>query len=137
MHDPAPPRLYVPGEHCTAVALVDPAAHAYPAEHGPEQLVELRPEVTPYLPARQAPLQASVVSPKESPYRPGLHCVHDPAPPRLYVPGEHRTAVALVDPTGHACPAEHGPEQLVELRPEVAPYLPAGHAPLQASVVSP
>ncbi len=124
MHDPIPPRLYVPGEHRTAVALVDPAAHAYPTEHGPEQSDDVRPEVAPYLPAGQAPLQASVtrpalapylpmghgavhvavVSPEESPYRPGLHCVHDPAPPRLYVPGGHCTTVALVDPAAHAYP---------------------------------
>ena len=59
-HTPRPPALYVPGWHSTAVELVDPAGHAYPAPHGPEHVAKGRPVAPPYVPAG--------------------HELHDPAP---------------------------------------------------------
>ena len=37
LHDPDPITLYVPTPHSTAVLLMEPAGHAYPALHGPVQ----------------------------------------------------------------------------------------------------
>jgi hypothetical protein len=45
-----PAGLNVPGAHAAAVALVDPAGHVYPAEHGPVQFALVDPP-TPYRPA--------------------------------------------------------------------------------------
>jgi hypothetical protein len=39
--------LYFPAGHTTDVALVDPAAHVYPARHGPEHVDTTRPVVFP------------------------------------------------------------------------------------------
>ena len=36
VHTAAPPKLYVPAGHRYAVALVDPAGHAYPGAQAPE-----------------------------------------------------------------------------------------------------
>ncbi len=43
LHAPAPARLYCPAGQTDAVALVDPAAHAYPAVQLPLQVAVLRP----------------------------------------------------------------------------------------------
>jgi hypothetical protein len=89
---PAPPvRLYWPAGHVTAVALVDPAGHAHPALQLPEHPADAIAAVMPYSPA--------------------LQLVQLPAPVRLYWPAGHVTAVALVDPSGHAYPAVHDPLQ--------------------------
>ncbi len=47
VHDAAAPTLKVPPGHCTAVGLVDPAGHAYPALHAPVQEDVLSPRVAP------------------------------------------------------------------------------------------
>jgi hypothetical protein len=51
VHDPAPDKLYVPFWHSSAVALVDPSMHAYPAVQLPVQAAVVRPEVLPNVPA--------------------------------------------------------------------------------------
>ena len=81
--------------------LVDPAGHAYPALQLPEHPADAIAAVLPYSPAVQL--------------------VQLPAPVRLYWPARHVTAVALVDPAGHAYPAAQFPEQEDEARPEVPP----------------
>lgn len=53
VHTPAPDKLYVPAPQGDAVAFTEPAGHAKPAEHGPEQLAEVSPEAEPYRPAGQ------------------------------------------------------------------------------------
>jgi hypothetical protein len=82
VHDPAPTREYWPTPHCSAVALVDPAAQAYPAVQLPVQAAVGRPAVDPYLPAGQA--------------------VHVPDPEGAYCPATHWDAVGLVDPAAQA-----------------------------------
>ena len=42
-----------------------------------------------------------------------------------------------VDPAGHTYPAVQLPEHSDDVCPDVAPYLPASHGPLQLAVVSP
>jgi hypothetical protein len=54
VHEPAPARLYVPALHTVAVALLLPAAHAYPAVHTPLQLALVEPVVNPYRPEGHA-----------------------------------------------------------------------------------
>jgi hypothetical protein len=113
LHNDAPSTLYVPAGQATAVALVDPGGHAYPAVQGPEH--EL------------------LVSALALPNTPPGHGVHNDAPPRLYVPTGQATAEALVDPGGHAYPAVQGPRQDASARPGT-PYLPPRHRPLQEGV---
>jgi hypothetical protein len=96
---------------------VDPVAHAYPAT--------------------QLPVHPAVVSPAVDPYSPATHSVHTPDPPTLYLPGAHSDVVGLVDPAGHAYPAVQFPLHAGVVRPEVAPYVPAGHAPVHPAVGSP
>jgi hypothetical protein len=50
---PAPVRLYWPAGHVTAVALVDPAGHVYPAAQFPEHPADANPVTLPYSPALQ------------------------------------------------------------------------------------
>jgi hypothetical protein len=47
VHAPALAELYFPEEHFDSVALLDPAAHAYPAVHAPEQDAVVNPSVPP------------------------------------------------------------------------------------------
>jgi hypothetical protein len=107
-HTPAPDRLYLPAGHVAAVALVDPAMHAYPAVQ---------------LSVQEATGMAGV-----APYRPAAQEMHTPAPDRLYFPGGHVAAVALVDPAMHAYPAVQLPLHAAVGRPVVDPNVPAGHA---------
>ncbi len=88
------------------MALVDPAAHAYPAVHRPLQSVVFRPSVVAlnHVPAGQL--------------------LHDPAPATLNVPGGHTDAVALVDPAAHAYPAV----QSVQAPAPPTLYCPAGQS---------
>ena len=130
-HTLAPVTLYCPGLHNIAVAFVDPAGHAYPAAHGPLQLLLVDPVTSPYRPASHAPLQPAVALPLTLPYSPALQFMHTLAPATLYCPGRHNIAVAFVDPAGHAYPAAHGPLQLLLVAPVTFPYRPASHAPLQ------
>ncbi len=44
---PAPTRLYCPAAHSTAVEFIDPAGHAYPAEHGPLHAAVVRADTDP------------------------------------------------------------------------------------------
>jgi hypothetical protein len=53
------------------------------------------------------------------------------------VPAVHTTAVALVEPAGHAYPGLHDPEHEALVRPATAPYVPGGHWAVQAAVVRP
>ena len=64
VHTPAPAREYLPTGHVAAVAVDDPAAHAYPAV--------------------QFPVHVSLGMAAVAPYRPAGHREHDPAPTRLY-----------------------------------------------------
>ena len=61
---PAPPTLNLPSGHIAAVALVDPATHAYPALQFPLHAADGRPAVAPNVPAG--------------------HTLHTPAPLKLY-----------------------------------------------------
>lgn len=63
---PAPASLYWPAAHKTAVALVEPGGHTYPAVQSPVQVDTVEP-ATPYLPALQLPEHAVVVSPAVAP----------------------------------------------------------------------
>ena len=47
VHVPAVARLYVPAAHWAAVAVVDPATHAYPAVHDPVHVATVSPAVEP------------------------------------------------------------------------------------------
>ena len=51
VHSPAPDTLYFPGPHISAVSLVEPAAHAYPAKHSPEHDADDMPTALPKRPA--------------------------------------------------------------------------------------
>ncbi len=137
VHDPAPPSLYVPATHRAAVGVVDPATHACPAEHGPEHAADGRPGDAPYRPAGHGPLHAAVVRPGDAPYKPAAHMLQAAAPPRLNVPPGHMKVVALVDPAGHAYPAEQAPEHVHDVRPGAAPYRPPGHGAEQDATVNP
>ena len=81
VHELAPPALYVPLPHLTAVALVEPAGQAYPAAHTPLQLLLDRPVAAPKTPAGH---NVHIVAPRAS----------------LYCPMGHGIAVAFVDPVG-------------------------------------
>ncbi len=98
-HEAAPTELNWPAAHMTAVALVDPAGQAYPAVQ---------------LAAQGAARDTSEL------HRPAAHDAHVLAPLALNWPAAHMTAVALVDPAGHAYPAVH--------MTAVALVDPAGHA---------
>jgi hypothetical protein len=98
VHTSVVPRLYVPAGHWDWAPDVDPAGQAYPAVHGPEQVVEVRPGADPNRPAGHRPLHAAVVEPGVVPYCPGTQLVHAPAPCRLYVPAGHTAGVADRDP---------------------------------------
>jgi hypothetical protein len=120
----APGREYVPAGQTDAVALVEPGAHAYPAVHMPLQAAVFKPAVVALnqVPAGQL--------------------LHDPAPARLYRPGGHIDAVALVEPTGHTYPAVHRPLHTAEFKPAVAALnqVPEGqllHAPAPARLYRP
>ena len=63
VHTAAPARLYWPAGHGYAVALEDPAAHVYPAGHGPLQFELISPDTFPNRPAEHNPLQLALVSP--------------------------------------------------------------------------
>ena len=106
LHSPAPPVLYMPTGHSTAVPLLDPAGHAYPARHSKVQTL-VRPLPPLYVPAGQS-LQA-------------------PAPASAYLPAGHFFNVPDVDPAGHSYPAEHDPEHSAVERIVVDPYCPGGH----------
>ena len=127
---------YHPGVHATAVTLVVPVAHAYPAKHGPTHWLVIWPDTLPYRPPLHSPLQLAVVRPVELPNVPAGHGLHTPAPARLYRPALHTAAVALVDPDTHACPALQLPVHMASTSP-AAPHVPAVHGPEHADDVTP
>ena len=105
----------MPAWQLTAVALVDPAGHAYPAEQGPVHAEVARPGVPPNSPAGQlthteAPTREYVPAAQavqldrvaDAVNRPAGHWEHVPAPAALKLPGWQGTAVADVEPAGHA-----------------------------------
>jgi hypothetical protein len=102
VHTPALTRLYVPLGHTAAVALIDPATHAYPALQLPSHVGDVRPDTDPKRPASHGPLQVALGMADTAPYRPALQLLHILAPERLYVPGGHSNAVEFVDPAAHA-----------------------------------
>ena len=53
-------------------------------------------------PGMHGPVQAADAMAGNAPYRPALHCEHALLPSRLHCPLGHSTAVALVEPEGHA-----------------------------------
>lgn len=118
---PAPPTLNVPGAHMDAVALVDPAGHAYPGAHGPVQDVFVAPVALPKRPAAHGPLQLPLNSPVVFPNVPRGHWLHAPSPGALYSPTGHCTGVLLVLPGAHTYPAVQFPLQAAEVRPGVEP----------------
>ncbi len=83
VHVPAPARLYVPGPHCIAVGVVDPAGHAYPAVHVPlHREDEERPVPLAHFPAAHREQDAS---PPPDEYVPGPQVRHKA---REVAPGE-------------------------------------------------
>jgi hypothetical protein len=121
---PAPGRECVPAGHTVAVALVDPAGHAYPA--------------------LQVPLHRAVLNPTAVTLNqvPAGQSVHDPAPARLYWPAGQINAVALVDSAAHAYPAVQLPLQVAVFKPSsvVLNQVPAGqllHDPAPARLYRP
>jgi hypothetical protein len=94
VHSGAAGREYVPAGHSCAVALVDPAGHAYPAVQLPEQAAVVRPEVSPYVPAGHAPEHLAVLRRAASPNVPCGHRVQALEAGRLYLPTGQGSAVA-------------------------------------------
>jgi hypothetical protein len=92
-----------------AVALTDPAGHAYPAGQLPLQIAEGRPGPDPNTPAG--------------------HRLHSLAPLALKVPAGQSAGDGVTDPAAHAYPAAHGPLQEGAVMPLVLPKRPAGHGP--------
>jgi hypothetical protein len=105
-HTAAPTRLYWPAGQVDAVALADPAGHAYPAVQAPLHTEDDRPATSPNLPPEQ-----------------GMHDAAD----RLYWPAG-QIEVLVVDPEGHAYPAVQTPLHIDDDKPAVPPNLPAGHS---------
>jgi hypothetical protein len=98
-HTPAPALLNCPTSQTDALAITEPAAHAYPAVQFPEQSDVLLPPV-PNVPAGHAAVQLEDGSAVVFPYRPAGHCWHADAPKGLHWPTPQAMAVALVDPAG-------------------------------------
>ena len=63
MHVALPAELNVPTGHGIAVPFVDPAAHTYPALHGPVQFAVVRPSACPYRPLAHSPAHDADVRP--------------------------------------------------------------------------
>jgi hypothetical protein len=126
VHSPAPALLKLPAGHSNAVAVTEPAGHAYPAVHRPLHRDEFMPMVAPKRPAGQKPLQVGRPRAGESPYRPAGHMVHADDPATLNWPAGHCTAVELTDPAGHTYPGEHAPLHAGELEAGTLPKVPAG-----------
>ncbi len=128
MHAAAPAKLYCPSPQGTAVPFGDPAGHINPAVQLAVQLPgDVSPAALLNFPAGQGPEHNAVTSPVALPKRPAGHGVHPAAPGPLYCPAWHSTAVALVDPAGHACPAAQSPVHVGRATPEVLPNDPPGH----------
>jgi hypothetical protein len=116
MQSPARAKLYRPAGHTTCVATTAPAGHAWPGWHMPVQFALVNALVFPKVPA--------------------LHSEHTAEPMRLYWPGGHVNAVALVEPGAHAYPARQMPLQADTFRPVALPNQPPSHGPLHPAVGS-
>jgi hypothetical protein len=137
VHVPTPPTENRPGGHCTAVALVLPAGHAYPATHAPLQPAVVSAGSAPYKPAGQGPLHAAVGVASVAPYSPGAQSTQTNAPARLYLPLGHGACVADVDPGAHTYPGAQSAVHVEVYSPGAPPYLPAAQDPVQEALVSP
>jgi hypothetical protein len=84
-HTEAPARLNVPGVQTDAVALLDPARHAYPALQTPLHAALLAP-ANPNLPLGQGPLHADEGIAVVTPYLPAAQSVHAAAAAVLNLP---------------------------------------------------
>ena len=67
LHKPAPAAVNDPTGHSTAVELVLPAGHAYPAVQLPEHDGVHKPDTAPNVPPGHRPVQADVASPVLAP----------------------------------------------------------------------
>ena len=83
VHVPDPDKLKAPGGHCSAVELVEPAGHAYPAVQFPSHDAFVSPREAPKLPAGQAAEHAGEVNAEALPKAPGGHSEHALAPDKL------------------------------------------------------
>ena len=128
VHTAEPPRLYFPAGQMAAVALVDPATHAYPALQFPEHAGVDKPAAAPNVPPGHKPEHTALDSPVLDPNVPTGHELHTLDPDKLYVPGPHTTAVPLDDPDAHAYPAVQLPLHDALGMPAVPPYKPAAQA---------
>jgi hypothetical protein len=137
LHAPAPPTLYRPAAHISAVALVDPAGQAYPALQLPLQPALAIPLTAPYVPARHAPLQLAVGKAATAPYRPTLQFVQVLNPATLNLPAGQGDGVEDVDPAWQLYPAAHGPLHDDDDRPLADPYVPKGHIAVHSAVDKP
>ncbi len=81
-------------------------------------------------PAAHCPEQLDDVSSVRLPKVPASHGEHAAAPATLNCPRPHGTAVADVEPLGHAQPAVHEPEHSADVRRsvEVEPKRPPGQS---------
>ena len=103
----APDRLNRPAGHIDAVGVKDPGGHEYPAAQLPKHAAVTKPTTAPKVPAGHAAVHELLVRPAVAPKVPAGQGVHDPDPAKLYCPGEHSSAVALVLPAGQAYPGLH------------------------------
>ena len=81
-----------------------PASHAYPAAHGPLQLLDTKPVALPNRPLGQRPEQLAEPIPAAPPYVPTGQLTHVVAPASEYLPTGHtlRTPPIQIDPAGHS-----------------------------------
>ena len=89
MHTAAPVTLKLPIGQTTAVPLVDPAGHEYPAVHRPLHCAVTCPADEPYQPASHGPEHVGVVSPVAAPYCPLGHALQFAAPTGENWPAGH------------------------------------------------
>ncbi len=127
MYTEAPAPLNWPAAHGTDLDDVDPGGHVCPALQFPLHAIDDKPTSAPNLPDGHNPLQASDERPLVDPYLPAGQGVHTAARAKLNLPEGQMDAVPVVDPTGHANPAEHTPEQLLLTGRPVVENVPPPH----------
>ncbi len=104
MQVPDAAKLNLPVVHDTAVAVIEPCTHAYPAV--------------------QSPLHDAEGSPSVAPYFPAAHMVQSAAPASLYEPMGQMFAVGMMDPKPQLYPAVHGPEHVEVVMRVASPKCP-------------
>ena len=108
--------LQIVRETCVGTTMDVPTGHALPAGHGPLHAADV-PAVAPNVPAGQS-------------VQPG-------SPASEYLPAGHNVeAESAPVPAGHALPAGHGPLHAAEVRPAVAPNVPAGQGVQESAPAS-